>query len=40
MRPRHLREYTKVIGLEDVSEHLDRMLARQTQGRILVDPWN
>ena len=38
MRPRHLREYTRVISLEEVPEHLDRMLARQTRGRILVAP--
>lgn len=38
MRPRHLRETTRVIGLGEVSENLDAMLARKTRGRILVKP--
>jgi len=38
MRPRHLRDYTAVIGLHAVAARLDQMLARQTHGRILVAP--
>ncbi len=38
MRPRHLRDYTRVIGLGELPDHLERMLARQTHGRILVAP--
>lgn len=38
MRPRHLRDYTQVIGLEEIPLHLDRMLERRTRGRILVAP--
>ena len=38
MRPRHLRDYTGVIGLGELAASLERMLARQTHGRILVAP--
>ena len=38
MRPRHLREYTQVIGFGDLPGSLDGMLARTTRGRILLKP--
>lgn len=38
MRPTHLRETTRVIGLHELLENLDAMLARKTRGRILLKP--
>ncbi|MBT6276533.1 MAG: acryloyl-CoA reductase [Chromatiales bacterium] len=38
MRPIHLRECTKVIGLHDLAATLDAMLARRTMGRTLLRP--
>ncbi len=38
MRPLHLRDHTRVIGLEELPANLDAMLARKTIGRILFKP--
>ncbi len=38
MRPRHLREYTRVIGMDELPDNLAAMLARRTSGRTLLKP--
>jgi hypothetical protein len=36
-RPTHLKEIASVIGIEELSHHLDLTLAGKSKGRIVID---